>query len=198
MKASQLKTTQGIEVAGPLLLEPKLYADERGFFMESWNQDVFLHILSQHHQPHPINFIQDNHSSSRRGVLRGLHYQLNPKAQAKLVRCVRGAIYDVAVDLRFQSPTFGQWVAAELSETNHHQLWIPEGFAHGFITLSDVAVVLYKTNHYWDRTLERSIRWDDPDLAIHWERSGQPITPLLSDKDAQASLWSQLSQDDFF
>ena len=160
------------------ILEPTVFRDERGFFMESWNALDFQSALRTN-----ITFVQDNHSKSRRGVVRGLHYQLAPHAQAKLVRCLTGAVFDVAVDIRRRSPTFGQWVGVELSAENMRQLWIPEGFAHGFVALSETAEVLYKTNDYWHRECEAAIRWDDPDLDIQW-----PLTEgiCLSEKDAMA------------
>lgn len=173
-------------VEGPLLLTPRVFADERGFFQESWNQRSFAEALGLPPEQAPV-FHQDNHSRSSRGVLRGLHYQLPPEPQAKLVRCVSGAIFDVAVDLRRSSASFGQWVGAVLSEENHSQLWVPVGFAHGFLTLSDSADVLYKASGFWSRSCERSLRWDDPALAIAWplqDLGGQQ--PLLAPKDAAA------------
>lgn len=189
MLAERLQTTAGEALQGPLLITPRLFGDERGFFYESWNQRVFAAALAADGQPEPAGFVQDNHSRSSRGVLRGLHYQLPPHPQGKLVRCVVGEIVDVAVDLRQGSPNFGQWVAARLSSQNHQQLWVPPGFAHGFLTLSTGAEVLYKTTAFWDRECERAIRWDDPDLAITWQFfAGEtgPLVPLVSDKDAQA------------
>ena len=173
-------------IEGPLLLTPTLFSDERGFFLESWNQRHFAAALGLEPDQAPA-FHQDNHSRSSRGVLRGLHYQLPPQPQAKLVRCVSGAIFDVAVDLRRSSPTYGQWAGAVLSAGNHQQLWIPVGFAHGFLTLSDTADVLYKASGFWSRECERSLRWDDPALAIDWplqELGGQ--SPLLAPRDAEA------------
>lgn len=173
-------------IEGPLLLTPRVFADERGFFQESWNQRSFAAALGRQPEQAPV-FHQDNHSRSSRGVLRGLHYQLPPEPQAKLVRCVSGAIFDVAVDLRRSSPSYGQWVGAVLSAENHQQLWVPVGFAHGFLTLSDSADVLYKASGFWSRDCERSLRWDDPAVAIDWplhELGGQP--PLLAPKDAEA------------
>ena len=173
-------------IDGPLLLTPRLFADERGFFQESWNQRSFAEALGLEPEQAPV-FHQDNHSRSSRGVLRGLHYQLLPEPQAKLVRCVSGSIFDVAVDLRRSSPSFGRWVGVVLSAENHQQLWVPVGFAHGFLTLSDSADVLYKASGFWSRDCERSLRWDDPDLAIDWplqELGGQ--VPLLAPKDAAA------------
>jgi dTDP-4-dehydrorhamnose 3,5-epimerase len=177
---------ESFAIDGPLLLTPRLFADERGFFQESWNQRSFAAALGVELEQVPV-FHQDNHSRSSRGVLRGLHYQLPPEPQAKLVRCVRGAIFDVAVDLRRSSPSYGRWVGAVLSDENHAQLWIPVGFAHGFLTLSDNADVLYKASGFWSRGCERSLRWDDPALAIAWpldRLGGQP--PLLAPKDAAA------------
>jgi dTDP-4-dehydrorhamnose 3,5-epimerase len=160
-----------------LILEPKVFGDERGFFMETFNQRAFDAAVGRH-----VDFVQDNHSRSTRGVLRGLHYQLPPHAQGKLVRSVRGAIHDIAVDLRRSSSTFGRWVAVELSADNHRQLWIPPGFAHGFAVLGDSADVIYKTSGYYAAAAERCIRWNDPTLAIAWPVPG-PV--LLSPKDTQ-------------
>lgn len=157
------------------IIEPQVFCDERGFFMESWNECDF------NDQIRKVNFIQDNHSRSKKGVIRGLHYQLPPQPQAKLVRCVLGSIYDVAVDIRKSSPTFKQWVGYELSAENKRQLWIPEGFAHGFIALTDFAEVCYKTNAFWHKECEASIRWDDPDIAVEWPLFD--IKAYLSEKD---------------
>lgn len=162
-----------------LLIEPRVFGDERGFFFESYHQARFDAAVGR-----AVAFAQDNHSRSRRGVLRGLHYQLGAQAQGKLVRAVAGAIFDVAVDLRRSSPTFGGWVGVELSAENHRQLWIPEGFGHGFLTLSDVAEVLYKATTPYAPEAEGSVRWDDPRLAIAWPGLGEP--PTLSAKDAAA------------
>ena len=160
-----------------VLIEPKVFGDARGFFYESFNQRAFNQATGTDHQ-----FVQDNHSRSAQGVLRGLHYQIQ-QPQGKLVRVVRGAVIDVAVDIRKSSPTFGQWVAEELSEDNHRQLWVPPGFAHGFVVLSEMAEFLYKTTDYYAPAFERCIAWDDPTLAIDWKLSGRQ--PLLSAKDAQ-------------
>ena len=159
------------------LIEPKVFGDARGFFFESFNQKAFNDATGTNHQ-----FVQDNHSRSAQGVLRGLHYQIQ-QPQGKLVRVVRGAVIDVAVDIRKSSPTFGQWVAEELSEDNHRQLWVPPGFAHGFVVLSEMAEFLYKTTDYYAPAFERCIAWDDPTLAIDWKLAGRQ--PLLSAKDAQ-------------
>jgi dTDP-4-dehydrorhamnose 3,5-epimerase len=157
-----------------MVIEPRLFTDERGSFFESYNDAVFADLSGgQHH------FVQDNHSTSRCGVLRGLHYQLAPSEQGKLVRVIRGAIFDVAVDIRPHSSDFGRWAGIMLSAENHKQLWIPPGFAHGFLALTDCEV-LYKTDTYYAPALERSIRWDDPSIGIAWPLGGRPI---LSPKD---------------
>ncbi|MFL6846185.1 MAG: dTDP-4-dehydrorhamnose 3,5-epimerase [Allosphingosinicella sp.] len=161
-----------------LLLEPAVQRDERGFFMESYNRARFAETSGR-----DLDFVQDNHSLSRRGVLRGLHYQLPPHPQGKLVRVVRGEIFDVAVDIRRGSPTFGRWRGEILSSENRRQMWVPEGFAHGFLTLSEEAEVLYKTSEYYARDCERSLAWDDPAIGIEWPLEGRP---LLSAKDAEA------------
>ena len=200
MKAERLHTSAGLPLAGPLLITPQVFGDERGFFLESWNQRAFAAALEADGQPVP-DFVQDNHSRSSQAVLRGLHYQLPPHPQAKLVRCVLGEIFDVAVDIRRGSPTFGQWVGARLSATSHQQLWVPVGFAHGFLTLSEHAEVLYKTTDFWSRDCERAIRWDDPRLAIAWPRMEDAVAgqaPLLSGKDAEAPLLADLAEQDLF
>lgn len=164
-----------------LLIEPQVFGDARGFFMESWNEERFNAAVGQ-----PIHFVQDNHSRSARGVLRGMHYQLAPHAQGKLVRCVSGAVFDVAVDLRRASPRFGRWVGFELSAENQRQMWIPPGFAHGFLVLSETADFLYKTSGRYAPELEGAVRWDDPAIGIDWPLAGQ--APLLSPKDVKAPL----------
>ncbi|EPL04439.1 dTDP-4-dehydrorhamnose 3,5-epimerase [Pseudomonas sp. CF161] len=162
------------DLPGVLILEPKVFGDERGFFYESFNARAFKEATGLDTQ-----FVQDNHSRSQQGVLRGLHYQLE-NTQGKLVRVTVGEVLDVAVDIRRSSAHFGQWVAVRLSADNHRQLWVPEGFAHGFVVLSDFAEFLYKTTDYYTPSAERCIRWDDPDLAIDWQLTG---TPTLSAKD---------------
>jgi dTDP-4-dehydrorhamnose 3,5-epimerase len=162
-----------------LVIEPRVFRDARGFFQESFNARVFQESCG-----FEVNFVQDNHSRSTRGTLRGLHYQLPPAAQGKLVRCAGGEVFDVAVDLRRSSPTFGRWVGELLSAENHRQLWIPAGFAHGFLVVSETADFLYKTTRYYAPNSEQSIRWDDPELAITWPL--HDILPLVSDKDARA------------
>ena len=168
-----------LDIADVVLIEPKVFGDARGFFFESFNAQAFADATGV-----TLPFVQDNHSRSRRGVLRGLHYQLAPKAQGKLVRCVRGAVFDVAVDIRRDSPTFGRWSGAVLSEENQHQLWIPPGLAHGFVVLTDTADFLYKTTDYYSPAHERAIRWDDPAIGIEWPLAAHGIAqPVLSDKD---------------
>ena len=173
---------------GLFIIHPQVFGDERGWFMESFNQQRFESVFEGLNLLVP-NFVQDNHSKSSRGVLRGLHYQLPPKAQGKLVRVVQGKVWDVAVDIRKGSSTFGQWVGEELSADNHKQLWIPPGFAHGFITLSETAEFLYKTTDYYSPEHERAIRWDDPQLAIAWPLYTTDIQ--ISAKDQQALAFSQ-------
>ncbi|MFB2642096.1 dTDP-4-dehydrorhamnose 3,5-epimerase [Shewanella bicestrii] len=167
------------------IIEPKVFGDERGFFFESFNQQQFEAAVG-----YPVNFVQDNHSKSSKGVLRGLHYQLAPHAQGKLVRCVVGEVFDVVVDIRKSSPNFGQWVGVHLSAENKRQLWIPEGFAHGFVTLSDTAEFLYKTTDYYHRESEGAIAWNDLDINIQW-----PVeSVLLSEKDQNAQSFLQFKQ----
>ncbi|MCU8069525.1 dTDP-4-dehydrorhamnose 3,5-epimerase [Shewanella sp. SM32] len=168
------------------IIEPKVFGDERGFFFESFNQQLFEAAVG-----YPVHFVQDNHSKSSKGVLRGLHYQLAPHAQAKLVRCVLGEVFDVAVDIRKSSPTFGQWVGVHLSAENKRQLWIPEGFAHGFVTLSETAEFLYKTTNYYHKQSEGALVWNDADLNIQWPN--QDV--LLSEKDVLAQTFSMFKQE---
>ena len=165
-----------------LVLEPKVFGDARGFFTESFNQQAFDAATGSQY-----TFVQDNHSRSSQGVLRGLHYQLPPHAQGKLVRVVRGAVWDVAVDIRPGSPTFGQWVAETLTEDNHKQLWIPPGFAHGFVVLSDSADFLYKTTNYYAPQSDRGILWNDADIGIQWPDLGMNV--LLSEKDQKQAAF---------
>ena len=172
-----------------LIIEPEIYRDERGFFFESFNRKKFINALGEE-----INFVQDNFSHSKKGILRGLHYQLSPKAQGKLVQVLRGAVFDVAVDLRKNSPTFARWYGLELSSKNNKQFWIPSGFAHGFFVLSENVDFLYKTTEYYSPELERSIIWNDPSLNIDWPSHN----PKLSTKDAIAPLFSNLSENDLF
>jgi dTDP-4-dehydrorhamnose 3,5-epimerase len=168
-------------IADVLILEPKVFGDARGFFMESFNQKTFNQAVG-----HEVVFVQDNHSRSSKGVLRGLHYQLPPHAQGKLVRVTQGSVYDVAVDVRRNSPTFGLAVGVELTGENHRQLWIPPGMAHGFLVTSDSADFLYKTTDYYAPAAEGCVLWSDPALAIAWPDVG--MAPQLAAKDAAAPL----------
>ena len=163
-----------------LIIEPKVFGDERGFFYESYNERAWQQATGLE-----TRFVQDNHSRSMKGVLRGLHYQIR-QPQGKLVRCVVGEVFDVAVDIRKSSPTFGKWVGVNLSAENKRQLWVPEGFAHGFLVLSEAAEFLYKATNYYAPEHERCIRWDDPDLSIAWPLDG---TPTLSAKDLNGSAF---------
>lgn len=175
MKATRLA------IPDVILFEPQVFEDKRGYFFESFNQREFELVVGR-----SVHFVQDNHSQSGRHVLRGLHYQIG-HAQGKLTRAITGEIFDVAVDMRRGSPTFGHWVGEVISADNRRQLWIPEGFAHGFVALGDGAQVLYKTTDFYSPQFERGVRWDDPDLAIRW-----PVdAPILSARDAQAPLFSQ-------
>ena len=173
------------EIPEVVIVEPTVFADDRGWFMESFNEARFHAALKDLGLPAPRAFVQDNHSCSKAGVLRGLHYQLPPHAQGKLVRVTRGAAFDVAVDIRRSSPTFGRWVGAELSAGNRRQLWIPEGFAHGFIALEDDTEFLYKTTDVYARDCERAIVWNDARIGIAWPLPNGRA-PLLAPKDAAA------------
>jgi len=168
-------------VEGMRIIEPKVFADARGFFMESYNAHDFDQALGS-----PIRFVQDNHSYSTHGVLRGLHYQLPPHAQGKLVRVVQGEVFNVGVDLRRSSASFGRWVGVTLSSTNRRLLWLPPGLAHGFLVTGDSADVLYKTTDFYAPQAQRCLRWDDPALAIAWPALGRP--PLLAARDAEAPV----------
>ena len=176
------------ELPGVVILEPQVFGDARGWFMESWSQKKMEDIGIS------VDFVQDNHSfSAEKGTLRGLHYQLNPMAQAKMLRVSRGAIFDVAVDIRRGSPTFAKWVGVELSAENYRQLFIPRGFAHGFITLTDDVEVQYKADNFYSPDCDGNIRWDDPEIGVVW-----PISPrVLSDKDSSAPLLSERTELNF-
>ncbi|MGQ5289177.1 dTDP-4-dehydrorhamnose 3,5-epimerase [Pectobacterium actinidiae] len=165
------------------IIEPAVFGDERGFFFESFNKKKFEDAIG-----YSVDFVQDNHSKSSQGVLRGLHYQLAPHAQGKLVRCVEGEVFDVAVDIRKSSPTFGQWVGVYLSAENKRQFWIPAGFAHGFVTLSKTAEFLYKTTNYYAPQSDRGILWNDETIGIEWPMS---VDPILSEKDKNAKKFSE-------
>jgi dTDP-4-dehydrorhamnose 3,5-epimerase len=176
------------ELPGVVIVEPAVFGDDRGWFYESYSEPKFHAGLRDLGQPITRPFVQDNHSRSAAGVLRGLHFQVAPHPQGKLVRVTRGRVWDVAVDIRQGSATYGRWVGVELSAANHRQLWIPEGFAHGFLSLEDGTEFLYKTTDVYARDCERAIRWDDPDLAIAWPLEG--LTPSLAAKDAAAPAFA--------
>ena len=179
MNCSYLISNKGITIHGPLLIEVKSFEDNRGFFYESWNKKKFEKLINNN-----IDFKQDNHSRSSRGVLRGLHYQKGPNEQAKLVRCTSGEIFDVLVDLRVSSPTFASWASVKLSDQNKRQVWIPHGFAHGFLTISEIAEVQYKTSSYWSKEDEISIIYNDLNLNILWPYEMiKPLKIELSKKD---------------
>ena len=170
------------DIPGPLIIEPKVFGDDRGFFLESWNEAVFADAGLDE------TFVQDNHSRSSRGVLRGLHYQ-DPNPQGKLVRVANGRVFDVAVDIRRSSKNFGRWIGVELSAANHRMLWVPPGFAHGFLTLEDQTDFLYKCTDFYQPAAEHCIRWDDPEVAIDWPLEG--LTPELSAKDQAGKLLAE-------
>lgn len=181
---------EGLELEGVILVKPKVFGDSRGFFIESYKKSEFFDNGID------LEFVQDNHSKSTKGVLRGLHYQANPKAQAKLVRCIRGKIYDVAVDLRKNSKTFGKALKVELSDENHHMLFIPEGFAHGFVVLSDEAELLYKTNTEFSPEHDRGLLWCDNDINIDWGLDGiLESGPILSEKDKIQPKLSEIKKE---
>ena len=174
-------------IKGLYIITPVIHKDARGYFFESWNRDKFNNIVGE-----DILFSQDNHSSSFKGVLRGLHYQIKPYDQGKLVRCIKGEIYDVAVDIRINSPSFGKWCGLYLSEENNRQFWIPSGFAHGFFTTSDTAEVLYKATKKWSKDHEKSIIWNDQDLNINWPIKEHILkAALINEKDLKANTFSK-------
>ena len=176
---------------GVVIVEPAVFGDDRGWFYESFNEPRFHAALAALGLPAPRAFVQDNHSCSGAGVLRGLHYQLPPHAQGKLVRVVKGAAFDVAVDIRSGSPTFGQWTGVHLNAENKRQMWVPEGFAHGFMALEADTHFLYKTTDVYAKACERSIRWDDPTLRVQWPLPAGMSAPLLAPKDAEAPVLAQ-------
>tara|TARA_A100001011_G_scaffold350690_1_gene390173 strand:+ start:260 stop:838 length:579 start_codon:yes stop_codon:yes gene_type:complete len=182
MEIKNLYSNKGEILEGVYTIKPKVFEDSRGFFYESWNQIFFNNAVGE-----TVNFLQDNHSSSNTGVLRGLHYQIDPKPQGKLVRCISGSVFDVAIDIRKSSPTFGQWTSVVLNKSNKLMIWIPVGFAHGFLSLEDNSEVLYKASELWSQEQDRSIRWDDKDINIKWPLKDIKCSePRLSDKDLKA------------
>ena len=198
LTSQKIRSANGQIIEGPLLIKPNVFNDDRGFFMESWNSNDWKSIMEKSKQELNL-FLQDNHSQSSIGVLRGLHYQLNPYAQGKLVRCISGEIYDVAVDIRINSPTFGKYVGEFLSAENHLQLWIPEGFAHGFLTLSDTAYVQYKVTNYWSQIYENSLIWSDEVINIDWPFEVCNKNKIkLSNKDSNAQTFHEIAKLEFF
>jgi len=182
MDIKNLTSNKGNILDGVFIIEPKIFEDNRGFFYESWNQQLFNNTVGEE-----VNFQQDNHSLSNLGVLRGLHYQIEPKPQGKLVRCITGSVFDVAVDLRKSSPTFGEWASIVLDNVNKLMIWIPVGFAHGFLSLEDNSELLYKASELWSKDHDRSIRWDDENININWPLKDINFSePRLSEKDATA------------
>ncbi len=186
-----VRSNKGNIIKGPLIIKPNIFFDKRGYFFESWNQSEFNQIISRQ-----VNFVQDNHSQSIYGVLRGLHYQLNPKAQAKLVRCTKGEVFDVLVDLRQDSDTYGEWSSIILNEKNKLQFWIPEGFVHGFISLRENSEIQYKTNEYWDKDHERTLSWEDADLNINWPlaNSNERCKIIINEKDSIAPTLKEIEK----
>ncbi len=191
MKSEKIVSYQGNILNDPLILRPEKFKDSRGYFLESWNENTFSKVLGK-----KINFRQDNHSFSYKNVLRGLHYQLPPNPQAKLVRCISGEIFDVIVDIRLKSETFLNWVGIYLNENNQKQIWVPAGFAHGFLTISESAMVMYKTSHYWDKNSERSINFLDEDIKIKWPKEEKDL--ILSEKDKYAPFIKEIKEDNLF
>ena len=182
MNIKNLSSNKGNILKGVCIINPIVFQDNRGFFYESWNQKLFNKIVGEE-----VKFLQDNHSSSNVGVLRGLHYQIEPKPQGKLVRCVSGSVFDVMVDIRKSSPTFGEWTSVMLDNLNKRMIWIPVGFAHGFLALEDNSEVLYKASELWSNEHERAIRWDDKDININWPlKDINCFEPKLSEKDSKA------------
>ena len=195
---TNLSTKDNKFVNGPLLISPKCFEDSRGFFQEEWNEVEWIKLLEENEQNYH-KFVQDNLSKSSKGVLRGLHFQIEPYPQSKLVRCISGEIFDVAVDLRKDSPTFGKWISANLSGDNLNQLWIPNGFAHGFLTLSDIAFVQYKVTNNWAQICEKSLIWNDEEVNIDWPFDIIDKSKIkLSDKDKNAPNLKEISKSNFF
>ena len=197
LKIKKCFTKDNLEIKGPLIIEPKIFEDKRGFFFESWNKRNWEEILKIDNQSSQT-FVQDNHSKSSKGTLRGLHFQRIPSAQGKLVRCIKGEIFDVAIDLRKSSSTFCKYVGVRLNNKTKEQLWIPKGFAHGFLTVSDYAEVNYKTTDYWDSKNEKTIIWDEKMFNIEWPLEEINFNINLSIKDQNGLKFSQLSDKDLF
>jgi len=184
---NNLYTSDQLEFEGPFLINQNIFNDDRGYFLESWSENKFNNLLDS-----PVHFVQDNISYSVHGVLRGLHYQLEPFAQGKLIRCISGSIFDVGVDLRLKSITFGKWFGIELNSSSMKQVWIPPGFAHGFLTLSKSAKIHYKVTKYWEKNSERTLLWSDSELNINWPLNNCKISPLLSPKDSLGNCFKDM------
>ena len=197
MKTHSIQDFNQTKIDGLILLSTHQYSDNRGFFLESWNENEWRKILKDNGQNFS-KFVQDNHSWSTKGVLRGMHYQTNPYSQGKLVRCIIGEIFDVAIDIRLNSPSFGKWVGIYLSGENNMQLWIPTGFAHGFLTLSDEADVIYKVTEFWNKDCERSLNWKDTSIDIQWPIENIVNSIQLSTKDKNAPFLSDLEKGDLY
>ena len=191
MKIELLYSNKGHMLQGPLLLKPRIFQDQRGYFLESWNQNVFNKSIGE-----AVIFVQDNHSSSKKNVVRGMHFQIPPYQQSKLVRCLSGSIFDVIVDIRKTSKTFGEWYGIELKAVDHYQLWVPNGFAHGFLSLIQDSVVLYKVDQFRSQKHERILNWNDKLIGIKWPHTKQSYS--LSLKDKNAPNLSEINQDDLF
>ncbi len=191
MKIELLYSNKGNMLKGPLLLKPRIFHDQRGYFLESWNQNVFNKSIGE-----AVIFVQDNHSSSKKNVVRGMHFQIPPYQQSKLVRCLYGSIFDVIVDIRKTSKTFGEWYGIELKAVDQYQLWVPYGFAHGFLSLLQDSVVLYKVDQFRSQKHERILNWNDKLIGIKWPHSKQSYS--LSSKDKNAPNLSEINQDDLF
>ena len=190
MNIDCITSLDGSTIEGPLLLKPQIYSDSRGFFFESWNQNRFNEITCK-----PAVFVQDNHSYSTKGVIRGLHYQSPPFEQDKLVRCISGKVFDVIVDLRKDSISYSKWFGVELSSRNKYQLWVPKGFAHGFLTISTNAEILYKTTDYWNAKSEKTIIWNDSFINIKWPLKINKIKePIISEKDMKGSYFAEIHE----
>jgi len=190
-------TESGEKISGLLLIEPNIFHDERGLFFESWNKRNFQNLLKNENQE-IFEIVQENHSKSKKGVLRGLHYQREPYAQAKLVRCISGLIFDVVLDLRKESKTFGKWAGINLSADNYNQLWIPKGFAHGFLTLSNFAEINYKTTNFWYKEYEMSILWNDKNINIKWPLQNLDSQLIINQKDKNAKRFSEIREEFLF
>ena len=197
MKIHSIQDFNQTKIDGLILLSTHQYSDNRGFFLESWNEHEWRKILKDNGQNFS-KFVQDNHSWSTKGVLRGMHYQTNPYSQGKLIRCIKGEIFDVAIDIRLNSPSFGKWVGIYLSGENNMQLWIPTGFAHGFLTLSDEADVIYKVTEFWNKDCERSLNWKDTSIDIQWPIENIVNSIQLSTKDKNAPFLSDLEKGDLY